>query len=85
MEGVKSDVIVPDSYMHIFNGEKDEENPLAWDRIDPAMYNPWINEGSLDFISSNAQSRVNDNNYLKLMRIKIRRRNLNLCQNTQMI
>ena len=68
LEGVKSDVIVPDSYMHIFNGEKDEENPLAWDKIDPAMYNPWINEGSLDFISSNAQSRVNDNNYLKLIR-----------------
>ena len=67
LEGVKSDVIVPDSYMHIFNGEKDEENPLAWDRIDPAMYNPWINQGSLDFISSNAQSRVNDNNYLKLI------------------
>ena len=35
LEGVKSDVIVPDSYMHIFNGEKDEENPLAWDKIDP--------------------------------------------------
>ena len=67
LEGVKSDVIVPDSYMHIFNGEKDEENPLAWDKIDPAMYNPWNNEGSLDFISSNAQSRVNDNNYLKLI------------------
>ena len=67
LEGVKSDVIVPDSYMHIFNGEKDEENPLAWDKIDPAMYNPWTNEGSLDFISSNAQSRVNDNNYLKLI------------------
>ena len=67
LEGVKSDVIVPDSYMHIFNGEKDEENPLAWDKIDPAMYNPWINKGSLDFISSNAQSRVNENNYLKLI------------------
>ena len=67
LEGVKSDVIVPDSYMHIFNGEKDEENPLAWDKIDPAIYNPWINEGSLDFISSNAQSRVDDNNYLKLI------------------
>ena len=67
LEGVKSDVIVPDSYMHIFNGEKDEENPLAWDKIAPAIYNPWINKGSLDFISSNAQSRVNDNNYLKLI------------------
>ena len=67
LEGVKSDVIVPDSYMHIFNGEKDEENPLEWDKIDPAMYNPWINKGSLEFISSNAQRRVNDNNYLKLI------------------
>ena len=57
LEGVKSDVIVPDSYMHIFNGEKDEENPLAWDKIDPAMYNPWINEGSL-VLFTNAQSRV---------------------------
>jgi carboxyl-terminal processing protease len=67
LEGVKSDVIVPDSYMHIFNGEKDEENPLEWDKIDPAMYNPWINKGSLEFISANAQRRVNDNNYLKLI------------------
>ena len=40
---VQSDVIVPDSYMPYLM-EKDEENPLAWDKIDPAMYNPWINE-----------------------------------------
>ncbi len=67
LEGVKSDVIVPDSYMHIFNGEKDEENPLKWDKIDPAKYNPYISNRNLDFVSLNAQSRVNENKYLKLV------------------
>ena len=67
LEGVKSDVIIPDSYMHIFNGEKDETNPLKWDKIDAAFYNPWNGFKNFSFIKNNAQTRVNSNNYLKLV------------------
>ena len=67
LEGVKSDVVIPDSYMHIFNGEKDENNPLKWDKIDAAFYNPWNGYKNFSFIKNNAQSRINSNNYLKLV------------------
>ena len=41
LEGVKSDVVVPDRYSYIDIGEKDQDNPLEWDEIAPANYNVW--------------------------------------------
>ena len=41
LEGVQSDIIIPDSYMYIFNGERDEKNPIKWDKIGPANYTKW--------------------------------------------
>ena len=67
LEGVKSDVIIPDSYMYIFNGERDEKNPLQWDKIDAAYYTKWNGFQNINFITSNAQSRINSNNYHKLI------------------
>lgn len=47
LEGVKSDVVVPDRYSFIDIGEKDNENPLPWDKIEPADYKVW--DGYIDF------------------------------------
>lgn len=47
LEGVKSDVVMPDRYSYIDIGEKDYENPLPYDKIAPAKYNPW--NGYLDY------------------------------------
>ncbi len=41
LEGVKSDVVVPDRYSFVDIGEKDMENPLPWDKIEPANYEAW--------------------------------------------
>ena len=46
LEGVKSDVVVPDRYSYIDLGEKDQANPLQWDKIGPAKYIPW--DGYID-------------------------------------
>ena len=67
LEGVKSDIVIPDSYMHIFNGERDEKNPLKWDKIDAAYYTKWNGFKNINFITSNAQSRINSNDYHKLI------------------
>ncbi len=67
LEGVKSDVVIPDSYMYIFNGERDEKNPLQWDKIDAAYYTKWNGSKNMNFITSNAQNRINSNNYHKLI------------------
>ena len=41
LEGVKSDIVVPDKYTYVDFGEKDQENPLEWDKIAPVSYEPW--------------------------------------------
>jgi len=61
LEGVKSDIVVPDRYSYIDLGERDQENPLGWDRISPADYNAW--DGYIDYEetikSSNARLAMN--------------------------
>jgi len=40
LEGVVSDIAMPDRYTYLEIGERDEKNPLAWDKIEPANYEP---------------------------------------------
>lgn len=47
LEGVKSDVVVPDRFKYIDIGERDTENPLPWDKIAAANYQTW--DGYIDF------------------------------------
>lgn len=54
LEGVKSDVVVPDRYSYIDQGERDQENPLSWDKITPAEYMPW--NGYIDYEQTIADS-----------------------------
>lgn len=55
LEGVKSDIIVPDKYSYIDLGERDQENPLGWDKVTPARYKVW--DGHLDFETTIANSK----------------------------
>ena len=54
LEGVKSDVVVPDRYSYIDLGERDQANPLQWDKISPADYQPW--DGYIDYETTIARS-----------------------------
>lgn len=67
LEGVKSDVVVPDRYSFIDIGEKDLENPLPWDKIESADYTPW--DGYIDYETtiSNSKARMAENSQLKLI------------------
>jgi len=47
LEGVKSDVVMPDRYSYIEVGERDYDNPLPYDKIEPAQYKIW--DGYVDF------------------------------------
>lgn len=67
LEGVKSDVVVPDRYSYIDIGEKDQENPLPWDQIEAANYTVW--DGYIDFEEtlSSSKERMANNEQLKLI------------------
>ncbi|MGB1713324.1 MAG: carboxy terminal-processing peptidase [Flavobacteriaceae bacterium] len=67
LEGVKSDIIFPNRYSYIDIGEKDLENPLSWDKIDPARYN---NSGKIfnySQVISDSKERINDNEYFAII------------------
>ena len=67
LEGVKSDVVVPDRYSYIDIGEKDQENPLPWDKITPVEYQPWTNYFDYEEAIKKSQERMANNEQLKLI------------------
>jgi len=67
LEGVKSDVIVPDRYSYINIGEKDQENPLQWDKIDAVSYDTWENYFDYDATIAKSKERMANNEQLKLI------------------
>lgn len=78
LEGVKSDVIMPDRYSYIDVGERDYDNPLPYDKIAPADYKVW--DGYIDFQETinKSNARMAQSEQLKLIEenarwIKMRR------------
>ena len=54
-------------------GEKDQENPLAWDRIEPAPYKQWGNQTNFDYALSQSANRLKENPYIQIMEQQARR------------
>jgi len=67
LEGVKSDVVVPDRYSYIDIGERDQDNPLAWDKIDAANYNLWNSYFDYDATIKKSKERMANSEQLKLI------------------
>lgn len=67
LEGVKSDVVMPDRYSYIDIGERDYDNPLPYDKIDAAKYDIW--DGYIDFNETiqKSKARMAKNEQLKLI------------------
>src|SRR5690606_31702709 len=67
LEGVKSDVVVPDRYSYIDIGEKDQENPLPWDKIDAVDYVIWDSYFDYENTIKKSKQRMSDNEQLVLI------------------
>lgn len=67
LEGVKSDVVVPDRYSYIDVGEKNYDNPLAYDQIDAVPYTVWGNYYDYDTTIKNSNERMANSAQLKLI------------------
>jgi carboxyl-terminal processing protease len=67
LEGVKSDVVIPNRYSYIDIGEKNEENPLPWSKIEPAQYEVWDSYFDYDMTIAKSKERMAKNEQLKLI------------------
>ncbi|KJJ38414.1 carboxy terminal-processing peptidase [Aequorivita vladivostokensis] len=67
LEGVKSDVVMPDRYSYIDVGERDYDNPLPYDKIDAAKYDVWDGYIDYDETIEKSKARMAQNEQLKLI------------------
>ena len=72
LKGVSSDILLPDNYMYIKTGEKEQDYPMAWDQIESASYDSKSYQVKKSvFEASNA--RVKSNETFKLIEENARR------------
>lgn len=61
LEGVVSDVAMPNRYSYLEIGERDESNPLPWDKIEKATYKTWDKYQNFDEAVNNSKKRIASN------------------------
>ncbi|MES2748002.1 MAG: carboxy terminal-processing peptidase [Bacteroidota bacterium] len=67
LEGVASDVVMPDRFAYLKMGERDTDNAMAWDKIDAAEYTLWNKANNFDKAVANSKKRIETNPQMKLI------------------
>ena len=67
LEGVRSDVVMPDRYAYLKMGERDIENAMPWDKIDQADYTVWNKNSNFNQAIINSKNRISLNPQFKLI------------------
>lgn len=67
LEGVHSDVAMPDRYSYVKMGERDIENAMPWDKIDAASYKTWSRQSNFKEVIGNSKKRLAANPQFKLI------------------
>jgi carboxyl-terminal processing protease len=70
LEGVSSDVVMPDRYAYLKMGERDQEHAMTWDKIDPAPYTVWKDNSKFDQAIANSKNRIEKNLQFQLIEEK---------------
>ena len=66
-KGVVSDIVVPDLYSYLDEGEKESDYPLKWDEIQPARYRAWDSPPTMDKLRTNSKARIAINPSFRVM------------------
>lgn len=67
LEGVKSDIVMPDRYTYIDIGERDYKNPMPYDKIAPANYTDWKGNIAYEDIIKQSKARLDTNQRVQIV------------------
>lgn len=67
LEGVSSDVVMPDRYAYLKMGERDVDNAMPWDKIDQADYQVWNKNANFNQAITNSKNRISQNAQFQLI------------------
>ncbi|GAB3832364.1 carboxy terminal-processing peptidase [Hymenobacter jeollabukensis] len=66
-KGVTPDIMVPDAYSTLADGEQDTDYPLPWDEITPAKFQPWTAAPPVAKLKAASNARVAANPSFRLL------------------
>lgn len=66
-KGITPDIVVPDAYSTLADGEQDTDYPLPWDEITPAKYQPWAAAPPVAKLQAASAARVAANPSFRLL------------------
>jgi carboxyl-terminal processing protease len=58
LKGVNSDITLPDKFEKLYKGEREEEFPMPWDEIKPALINSWSANWNIEQIKKKSKARI---------------------------
>jgi carboxyl-terminal processing protease len=58
---------MPDKYEYLKMGEKDVDNAMPWDKIDPAEYKVWTKQHNFDLAIAESKARLANNPQMQLI------------------
>jgi carboxyl-terminal processing protease len=67
LEGVSSDIVMPDRYAYLKMGERDVDNAMPWDKIDPAAYSVWDKTANFNQAIANSKKRIAQSSQFQLI------------------
>ena len=67
LEGVSSDIVMPDRYAYLKMGERDVDNAMPWDKIDPAAYAVWEKNVNFNQAIANSKKRIAQSSQFQLI------------------
>ena len=67
LEGVASDIIMPDKYSYLKMGERDEEEAMPWDKIEATDYKIWNKQTNFDAAITNSKKRIAESQAMQLI------------------
>lgn len=67
LEGVSSDIVMPDRYAYLKMGERDVDNAMPWDKIDPAEYAIWNKNANFNQAIANSKKRILQSSQFQLI------------------
>ena len=66
-KGVVPDIILPDAYSDLQEGEKEQDYALKWDEIAPARYRPWDASPNIEKLRAASKARVAANSSFQVL------------------
>ena len=66
-KGVVPDIVLPDMYSYLEEGEKGSDYPLKWDEIAPARFRAWNTPPAYDKLRAESKARVANNQSFNIM------------------